>query len=89
MFFQLNLDMRKGVRRRLKPKPNDMAYVLRAYNRTVAFEGTEAECTKFILDQCFTLDNGRKIYRTWTDENGDHYYDADVYVFIYNGKFGK
>ena len=77
------------MRRRLKPKPNDIAYVLRAYNKTVAFEGTEAECTKFILDQSFTLDNGRKIYRTWTDENGDHYYDADVYVFIYNGKFGK
>ena len=71
------------MRRRLKPKPNDMAYVLRGYNRT------EAECTKFILDQCFTLDDGKKIYRTWVDEDGDHYYDAGTYVFIYNGKFGK
>ena len=41
-----------------------MNTVYKAYNRRVAFEGTDDECLKWIMDQAFTMDDGRKIYRT-------------------------
>ena len=59
-----------------------MKTVYKAYNRRVAFEGTADECLKWIMDQAFTMDDGRKIYRTW-QENGDTYYDVG-YVYIFN-----
>ena len=58
-----------------------MKTVYEAYNRRVAFEGTADECWKWIMDQAFTMGDGRKIYRTW-QENGDTYYDVgSVYIF--------
>ena len=59
-----------------------MKTVYKAYNRRVAFEGTADECWKWIMDQAFTMDDGRKIYRTW-QENGDTYYDVGT-IYIFN-----
>lgn len=59
-----------------------MKTVYEAFTRRVAFEGTTDECWKWIMDQAFTMDDGRKIFRTW-QENGDTYYDVG-HVYIFN-----
>ena len=53
-----------------------------AYTRCVVFEGTEQECWKWILDQGYKMDDGRIIYRMWT-EDGDRFIDVGK-VFIFN-----
>lgn len=58
-----------------------MGAVYEALTRRIVFEGTTDECLKWIMDQAFTFEDGRKFYRTW-QENGDCYYDVGtVYVF--------
>ena len=58
-----------------------MGTVYDAFTRRIVFEGTVDECLKWIMDQAFTFEDGRKLYRTW-QENGDCYYDVGtVYVF--------
>ena len=58
-----------------------MKTVYEYYTPRVAFEGTADECWKWIMDQAFTMDDGRKIFRTW-EENGDTVYDVgNVYIF--------
>ncbi len=59
--------------------------VYNAYDRRVVFEGTYQECLDWMFSQADTLSNGGKIYRTWTDENGDTFYDVGR-VYIFNGK---
>ena len=59
--------------------------VYNSYNRTVAFEGSYQECLDFMFNQADSLGNGAKLYRTWTDENGDTFYDVGR-VYIFNGK---
>lgn len=56
--------------------------VYNAYDRRVMFEGSFQECLDWMFAQADTLSNGGKIYRTWTDENGDTFYDVGrVYIF--------
>lgn len=58
-----------------------MGTVYEALTRRIVFEGTADECLEWILNQAFTFEDGRKLYRTW-QENGDCYYDVGtVYVF--------
>ena len=58
-----------------------MKTVYEYYTHRVAFEGTVDECWKWIMDQAFTMDDGRKIFRTW-EENGEMVYDVgNVYIF--------
>ena len=58
-----------------------MGTVYDAFTRRIVFEGTVDECLTWIMDQAFTFEDGRKLYRTW-QENGDCYYDVGtVYVF--------
>ena len=58
-----------------------MKTVYKYPTRRVAFEGTADECWKWIMDQAFTMNDGRKIFRTW-EENGETVYDVgNVYIF--------
>ena len=58
-----------------------MGTVYDAFTRRIVFEGTADECLKWIMDQAFTMDDGRKIFRTW-EENGEMVYDVgNVYIF--------
>lgn len=59
-----------------------MKTVYEAWTKRVAFKGTADECWKWIMDQAFTMDDGRKIFRTW-QENDDCYYDVGA-VYIFN-----
>ena len=56
--------------------------VYEAFTRRVVFEGTAKECWKWILDQGYKMDDGRILYRTWTDD-GDRFIDVGK-VFIFN-----
>lgn len=54
--------------------------VYSAYDRRVVFEGSKADCWRWLMAQGEVI-NGAIYYRTWT-ENGDTYYDmGTVYIF--------
>lgn len=62
-----------------------MNTVYNYWDRTVAFEGTNDECRKWLLEQGFHMKDGRIIFRNWT-EDGDKIWDMDGKVYIFNEK---
>lgn len=70
------------MKKEIKTRRTDTMTVYEAFTRRVAFEGTSQECWAWIMSQAETvLDDGRIIYREWTD-NGDRFIDVgSVYIF--------
>lgn len=61
----------------------DTVYVvLKYFNDDEVFRGTEDECKKWILNQAFTMSNGRKIFRTWNEFDGEVYDVGNVYLLV-------
>lgn len=52
-------------------------------DRRVAFEGTRKECRDFVMNQAFTMEDGRRIYRYFEDEDGMHVYDVGALYCTY------
>lgn len=59
-----------------------MNTVYNYYTRAAAFEGSPTECWDWLMSQAFTMDDGRKIYRSWV-EDGNNVYDVGS-LYIYN-----
>ena len=55
--------------------------VYRFYNNEPIFSGTEEECWQWILDQAYTMSDGRKIYRTLKIGGHTCYDVGALYIF--------
>lgn len=58
------------------------------WSMRVAHEGSREDCREWIMNQAFTMSDGRKIFRHW-EADGMYHYDVGCVYCTYQDIFDK
>ena len=57
--------------------------VYQLYGNQLVFEGTKADCKRYIMEGAFEMSDGHCIFRRWKTEDGKYCYDTDNVYYTF------